>query len=184
MLAILSRGSAMVLIRGMGRPVVRSALVVLLLAGGGVAAGEEPPAHLGGFQALLFNSKTGAFSADVLADNRPLGNVPIGESASVSTFVIVDVHLVKDAPVPRNLRVRLVAIDSGAMPFSPKQPSARSRVILDQTSTVGPVNPDGVTHVGFWLAATGCRTILLKASLLGVRGATPISTVLPFACYE
>ena len=47
-----------------------------------------------------------------------------------------------------------------------------------------PVNADGITNVGFWLSATGCRSVTLKAFLVGVTAAKPITEVLPFACYE
>jgi hypothetical protein len=150
-----------------------------------LAGNADQPVSLRGFQALLFNSKTGVFSADVLLKGgSELGNVPIGAFASVSTFIIVKLQIAKNAPVPTTLRVRLVAIESGSMPFAAKRRQEPDRVILDQTASLGPVNNDGAAHVGFWLPNTGCRSIRLKASLIGVKAADPIMEVLPFACYE
>ena len=140
---------------------------------------------LAGFQALLFNSRTGTFSTDILGKNRlELGNVPIGEFASVSTFVTVKVNVGRGAPVPKTLRLRLVATESGSMPFAAAQTERRDRVILDQTAVLGPVNADGLTHTGFWLSNTGCHSIALKASLVGIPASRPITEVLPFVCYE
>jgi hypothetical protein len=156
-----------------------------LFAGIVLAGNAGPTVRLNGFQALLFNSKTGAFSTDALAKSgSELGNVPSGEFASVSTFIIVKVQTAKDAPVPKNLRVRLVAIESGSMPFAAKRKQQPDRVILDQTVSLGPVNDDGFAHVGFWLPNTGCRSITLTASLVGAKAGPPMTEILPFACYE
>ncbi len=92
--------------------------------------------------------------------------------------------LAKDAPIPDKARIRLLATESGSMPFAANRGKASSRVMLDSTSGLGPVSAEGTTHVGFWLAGTGCRSISLKASLIGVRDAAALTEVLPFACYE
>lgn len=159
------------------------AAVLLQLVLATVGATDPLPA-IAGIQAYLFSSRTGALSGDVLAGGGPeLGNVPSGALASVSTLVVVRVRVGPDTP--DRLRVRLVAVESGATPFAVSRPRTRDRVILDRTAPLGPIDPDGITHVGFWLQQTGCRTISLKASLLGARTtAPPVAEVLPFTCYE
>lgn len=166
----------------------RPAMVAILLF---LSAASDLVSYAGqgvtidGLQALLFNSKTGAFSGDILGKDPPdLGNVPAGEFASVSTLVIVRVRMGKDAPASKDVRVRLVATESGSLPFAAKGVSGRDRVILDQTAVLGPVNPEGVTHVAFWLARTGCRSVALNATILGVPGAKSIGKILAFTCYE
>jgi hypothetical protein len=150
-----------------------------------VPAAAEGTVRLGGFKAYLFSSKTGVMSADMLAKQAPqMGNVPSGEFASVSTFVTVRVDLDRLAPFPHGVQVRLLATESGAMPFSSSPAKGGDRIILNSVSTLGPANAEGMTYVGFWLANTGCRSIGLKAFLVGVKDALPISEVLPFACYE
>jgi hypothetical protein len=141
--------------------------------------------RLAGFQAYLFNSKTGQLSQDMLAKGASeLGNVLIGEFASVSTLVVVRVELGAQAPVPHKAQIRLVALESDSMPFAAKSRKTSDRTILDRTSNLGPVNDKGGTYVGFWLDNTGCHTITLKAFVVGVRDAAPLTGVLPFTCYE
>jgi hypothetical protein len=148
-------------------------------------AAAEATVRLGAFKAYLFSSKTGTLSDDMLAKGAPdLGNVPSGEFASVSTFITVRVDRDRLAPVPHGVRVRLVASESGALPFSATRRKVRDRIILDSIGTLGPPNAEGMTFVGFWLASTGCRSIHLKAILVGVKNAPPLSEVLPFTCYE
>ncbi len=156
---------------------------LLIVGGTGVAGYADQPVSLAGFHVFLFNNKTGGFSNDMLTRSASeFGNVPTGELASVSTLVIVKVKIAKQASVSQNLRVRLIAIESGSIPFAAKSTKRLDRVILDQRARLGPFNEDGITYVGFWLADTGCRSITLKASLIG----TPqsISELLPFTCYE
>ncbi|MES2057435.1 MAG: hypothetical protein V4564_15990 [Pseudomonadota bacterium] len=145
---------------------------------GAVHAGPAP--QIAGFQAFLFNSRTGALSPDVLAAGTPLGNVPAGDQASVSTLVVVRVDFGKDMPIPDAAQVRLVASEAG--PRTRGKPVAR--ILLDRTSKIGPVAADGTTHIGFWLADTGCRTITLKATLLNGKAGATRDSELPFACYE
>ncbi len=148
-------------------------------------AAAEGTVRPGAFKAYFFSSKTGVLSADMLAKGAPeMGNVPSGDYASVSTLIVVRVDIDHEAPVPQGLRIRLLAIESGAMPFSSRRAKARDRIILDSTSTLGPANADGSTYVGFWLPNTGCRSISLKAHLVGVKDAPVLSEVLPFTCYE
>lgn len=154
-----------------------------LCAGAGYAqTGPEPT--LEGFQAFLFNAKTGEFSADILKYPRPeLGNVPIGLFASESTLVTVKVRVGPSA-APKALRVHLVATESGTAKFAGKRTAKRNHVVLDRSEPLGPANSDGFTYVGFWLSGTGCREIRLKAQLTGRAGGAPISDVIPFTCYE
>lgn len=157
--------------------VAAAGLAALSLAGP-VHAGPAP--QVSGFQAFLFNSKTGTLSPDVLAANTALGNVPAGDYASVSTLVVVRIDIGKDMPVPDAAQLRLVASEAGAA----TRGKAAARIVLDRTAKLGPVGPDGATHIGFWLTGTGCRTITLKATLLTGKVSSASSTVLPFACYE
>lgn len=155
----------------------------LLFAQPAPSAAREPP-RIAGFQAFLFNSRSGALSGDVLAKNGPeLGNVPSGEYASVATLVVAKIEFGAQGSVPK-ARIRLVATESAALPFAASRGKPAVRAILDRTSELGPVNADGTTYVGFWLPETGCRSISLKASIVGVKDAVPLTGVLPFACYE
>lgn len=161
----------------------RVALALALLFS--IPAASQSSVRLAGFQTYLFNSKTGQLSQDILAKGAPeLGNVPIGEFASISTLVVVKVELGAQAPAPPKTQIRLVAVESGAMPFAAKDGKARDRTILDRTSNLGPINDKGTSYVGFWLDNTGCHTITLKAIVVGVRDAAPLTGVLPFTCYE
>ena len=167
----------------MHRKYTRAALALALLLP--ISGASQSAVHLAGFQAYLFNSKTGRLSQDMLAKGAPqMGNVIIGEFASVSTLVVVRVELGAQAPVPQKAQIRLVAVESGSMPFSANQGKRNDRTILDKTGILGPVNDKGASYVGFWLDNTGCHTITLKAFLVGVRDAAPLTGVLPFTCYE
>jgi hypothetical protein len=149
------------------------------------AAESQSRPRLAGFEAYLFNSKTGRLSQDMLANGAPeLGNVRSSEFASVSTLVVVRIELGAEAPVPEKMQIRLTAIEAGSTPFAGKNGKAGDRTLLDKTSTLGPVNEKGISYVGFWLDGTGCRTITLRASIVGAVDASPITRVLPFACYE
>ncbi len=164
------------------RAFLYSLAVALALA---MPAAAQGTVRLGAFKAYLFSSKTGSLSADMLAKGAPeLGNVPSGDYASVSTFIAVRVDIDHEAPVPQSLRVRLLATESGAMPFASGRTRARDRIILDSNGTLGPANADGSTYVGFWLANTGCRSIKLEAHLVGVKNAPTLAETLPFTCYE
>lgn len=145
----------------------------------------QDTARIAGFQALFFNSKSGTLSKDMLAEGAPeMGNVPSGEFASVSTFIVVEVELGEEAAIPKNARVRLVARESGLMPYAVKHKKESDRIILDRTSHLGPVNSEGKTYMGFWLASTGCKVVSLKASLIGMKGELSLTRELPFTCYE
>ena len=150
-----------------------------------VPVAAEGTLRIAAFKAYLFSSKTGVLSADMLAKGAPeMGNIPSGDFASVSTFITVKVDLDHQAPIPQGLQIRLLATESGAMPFSSRRAKASDRIILNSTSALGPANAEGSTYVGFWLPNTGCRSISLKAYLVGVKNAPPLSEVLPFTCYE
>lgn len=163
---------------------LRSALLMTLLCP--TAALCDSALKLAGFQAYLFNSRTGQLSKDVLATGAPeLGNVPAGPFGSVSTLVVVRVDFGPKAPLPANaLQIRLVAQETGSIRFAPASGKIRNRILLDKTSTVGPINDTGVGYVGFWLDQTGCRTVSLKAYLVTPRNVAPLTGVLPFTCYE
>lgn len=133
-------------------------------------------------QARLFNSKTGEFSGNVLAKGAPeLGNVPSGDLASVSTFIIVKISAGSKGSIPANARVHLTAAESANQPFGAK---SRKQLLLNEASKIGPADADGNTFVGFWLKQTGCRTITLTASLSGAGKTSAAKETLPFACYE
>ena len=102
----------------------------------------------------------------------------------MSALVVVRVALGAEAPVPDKMQIRLTAAETGSTPFAGKDGKARERMLLDKTSTLGPVNENGTSYIGFWLDNTGCRTITLRASIVGTADAPPITRVLPFTCYE
>jgi hypothetical protein len=145
----------------------------------------EGKVRIAEFKAYLFNSKTGSLSGDMLAKGAPeMGNIPSGDFASVSTFITVKVDFGATAAVPQRAQIVLLATESGAMPFASKRARSPDRVILNSTSMLGPPNAEGSTYVGFWLPSTGCRSITLKATLVGEKKAPSLSEVLPFTCYE
>jgi hypothetical protein len=161
----------------------RTAISFAILFATSAAAQSRP--RLAGFEAYLFNSKTGRLSQDMLAKGAPeLGNVRSSEFASVSTLVVVRIEFGAEAPVPAKMQIRLTATETGSTPFAGKNEKAGNRSLLDKTSAMGPVNEKGTSYVGFWLDNTGCRTITLRASIVGAVDARPITRVLPFACYE
>jgi hypothetical protein len=151
-----------------------------------IAAFAQETPRISGFRVNLFNSKTGSFSRDMLSDGAPeMGNVPSGEFASVSVFVAVKIELGKQSSTPKKMQVRLIATESGSMPFAAKRVKAVDRIILDSTSMLGPVDADGNTYVGFWLPKAGCHSISIKASLgVSTKNLSSKTVVLPFACYE
>lgn len=155
----------------------RSKLAVILLAvvTMPMTARADTPAQIAGFQAFLFNSGKGTFSPDIIKNGIALGNVVASDYDSVSTFVVVDVDSGSAAPLPDTARLRLTATEAGK-----KGP----HVLLDSTQQPKPSGNPGVTHVGFWLADTGCTVITLRATLTaGGRTATK-TTTLDFHCYE
>ncbi len=164
------------------RDCVRALGIALLFS---MAAAAQPALRVKGFQAYLFNSKTGQLSQDMLAKGAPeLANVPFGKFAATSVLVVVQVELEPQTPVPEKAQIRLVAVESGSEPFAPKSKDTRDLTILDKTSTLGPLSDKGSGYVGFWLDHTGCHAITLKASVAGVREAAPVTTMLRFTCYE
>lgn len=133
-------------------------------------------------QARLFNSKTGTLSGNVLAKGASeLGNVPSGDLASVSTFILVKISFGPKGSIPANAQVRLIAAESAVQPFGSK---SGNQLLLNGTSKLGPADTDGNTFVGFWLNRTGCKSITLTASLTGAGKVSSAKEILPFACYE
>lgn len=151
------------------------AALVLAMSLSGVSAAAAGHSGAVGFEAFLFNSRTGGFSKDVLAADTSLGNVPAGEFASVSTFVVVQVAFGSNVPIPRNGTVHLIAAE--------RSKTAR-QIILNRTVRLGPAGAGGVTNVGFWLEATGCNVIALHATVTGGKAPMTGDASLAFACYE
>lgn len=163
----------------------RSVLAPLLFAAALVAlplhaAPANPPdLAISAIQAHLLFTKTGQLSPDVLtASAAPLSNVIAGENASTSTLVKVRLTLADAKRLPQQATVRLVATERG---------KRGARVVLDQSSRVGPFSADGVSYVGFWLANTGCASISLRASVTAARQSAQsaaMTTMIPFSCNE
>ncbi len=145
-----------------------------------VSAQEQ--AVIAEIQARLFNSKTGTFSGNVLAKGAlELGNVPSGDLASVSTFILIKVSFGPKGSIPRNAQVKLTATESAVQPFGSK---SGKQILLNGASKLGPADADGNTFVGFWLNRTGCKSITLTALLTGAGKVSSTKEILPFACYE
>ncbi len=116
-----------------------------------------------------------------------LNNVITGDNASTSTLVKVKLALADVKRLPQQVTVRLVATERG---------KRGARVVLDQSSRVGPFSADGVSYVGFWLANTGCASISLRATVTvakqtaahaqAARSApsAAMTSVIPFSCNE
>ena len=155
-------------------------LTSFLLSTNGFSQPELPSLVL---HAYLFYNKTGQLSKDILAKDGPaLGNTV---TDSTSTFVVVEVKPQNGQSMPSNTQIRLMATEGGnsAMVSDTKRPPHPNKIILDKVSRIGPSSDTGVTHVGFWLADTGCASVTLKASIVGAKTA-PQTAVLGFACYE
>ncbi len=160
------------------------ALLVLALPVHGRAANAAnaviaPDLTVTAIQAHLLLTKTGQLSPDVLGPSAPsLGNVIAGDNASTSTLVKVKVSLADPKRLPQQATLRLVATEQG---------KRGARVVLDQSSRVGPFSADGVSYVGFWLPNTGCTSISLRASVAAAKQAAQsaaLTAVIPFACNE
>ena len=166
-------------------------LVVIAVTGVGSPAAAQtstqtvPPSRLKpalSLQAKLFFSKSASFSADVLAPNGPeLVNVVARDDPSGATLVLVAVALPGGLSLPADSHVRLVALAAG----KGRTPATR---LLDSTVRLGVVGTGGTTHLGFWLPATGCRPVQLRATLTAARqsgaGSVSIQSLIPFACGE
>jgi hypothetical protein len=132
--------------------------------------------------AQLFNARTGQLSTDVLRNADAWGNTPAGPFGATSTLITVRVDVGANQPVPVGARVGLVATDVRRVGRK-----LIRRTLASSSAVIGPAAPDGKTHVGFWLAETGCRTITLSITLSAANGTTPLATgsgELPFACNE
>ncbi|MBK9440981.1 MAG: hypothetical protein IPN53_06520 [Comamonadaceae bacterium] len=143
------------------------------------AAALAAPARLS-LQAKLFFSKSASLSADVLAPGGPeLLNVVALDDPSTATLVLVAVALPRGLSLPSDSRVRLVALESA-------KGRAPAKRLLDSTIPLGVVGTGGITHLGFWLPATGCRQVQLRATLTVARqaGAQSAQSLIPFACGE
>ena len=149
--------------------------LVLAMSPSAISAAAAGQSQAVSFKAFLFNSRTGGFSKDVLATDASLGNVPAGEFASVSTFVVVQVTFGSNVPIPRNGTVQLVATERS---------KATRHIILNRSVKLGPAGAGGITNVGFWLEATGCDVIALHATVTGGKAPMAGDASLPFACYE
>lgn len=150
-------------------------LVAITTATAPMTAKAAETARIAGFQAFLFNSGTGAFSPDVIKNQIALGNIVASEYDSVSTFVVVDIDSGSDAPLPDTARLRLTATEAG---------EKGAHVVLDSTQQPKTTGNPGVTHIGFWLADTGCAVVALRATLTANGKATAKTTTLDFHCYE
>lgn len=138
-------------------------------------AHADTSAQIAGFQAFLFNSGNGTFSPDVIKNKIALGNVVASDYDSVSTFVVVDVDSGSAVPLPDTARLRLVATEAA---------KKGTRVLLDSTQRPKVTGNPGITHIGFWLADTGCAVITLRATLTANGKVTAKTTTLDFHCYE
>ncbi len=131
-------------------------------------------------QAKLFFSKSASFSPDVLTPGGPeLVNVVARDDPSSATLVVVAVSLPRGLSLPADSRVRLVALAAG----KGRMPAKR---LVDSTVPLGVVSTGGVTHIGFWLPATGCQPVQLRATLTVARqgGTVLAQSLIPFACGE
>jgi hypothetical protein len=138
-------------------------------------AATSPDLAVTGIQAHLLLTKTGQLSPDVLGTAAALNNVVAGENASTSTLVKVKLSLADPKRLPQQATVRLVATERG---------KRGARVVLDQSSRVGPFSAEGVSYVGFWLANTGCASISLRATVTAAKQSSALSSVIPFTCNE
>jgi len=146
-----------------------------------MAAAQTSP-RIGIASAQFFNARTGQLSADVLNTAEAWGNTPAGPFASTSTFVTVRVDFGANQPVPVGARAALTATDVRRVGRKLVR-----RTLSSSSAQIGPAASDGSTHIGFWLADTGCRPITLNLVLTAANGTTVLATgrgELPFACYE
>jgi hypothetical protein len=156
-----------------------------MLSAAAAPAQAAASARIDAIEARIFNNKTGAMSEDVLAgDGSAFGNAPIGDLKASAALIVVRVHFDGTEAGDKPLKLRLVATESRAMPFAATRTKLAAKRILDSTSIVGSPGIKRDVHVGFWLPDVGCRTVMLKATILGAEVVTSRDEVLPFTCYE
>ena len=102
-----------------------------------------------------------------------------GDDASTSAFVTVLVALAPGVVLPSDSRVRLQV-------RAAQYRDLAAITLLDRTEALGSVDRGGNTHIGFWLAKTGCRPLALKATLSVARQPITHATQseLAFRCGE
>lgn len=131
-------------------------------------------------QAKLFQSKSGTFTADVLAAGAPeLVNVVARDDPSTSSLVVVAVALADGKVLPADSSVRLVARERASH-------GGRARTVVDKTVPLGSVSKGGTAHLGFWLSDVGCRAVELKVTMTVARQPVSLSaaSIIPFICNE
>ena len=142
---------------------------------GGVKKSDKPaPLKVNRISAHLLYARSGEFSENILgADRLALGNVVIGEQASQSTFVKVEIGLTNTAPRSVRADVQFIAREVGTQ-----------KVIVNKTVTASYFNRDKNTYLGFFLHDTGCDAIELIVSFPEFPQLAAVTEHLDFACYE
>ena len=146
------------------------------------ASSQSAPRSLK-LHAYLFHSATGQLSKDVLAAGGFDKDLDLTDAKAV--LVVVEVRYDPHTSFAEKEQVQLVAVETGNGPLAvdPGVPHHPDRMILNKVSHIGPTEGKGAGYVGFWLEVSGCRTVRLKASLVGMKAA-PVTELLGFACGE
>lgn len=150
------------------------------------AQGQPPPFKITALKAMLFYDNTGAFSADVAAEDDGVFFVPsilwnttipggIRPGSTSSTLVTVEVTgETQYQPLPR--KIVLTAR------YIPLNRTRRETVIIRTTSIY--VGEGGKFVAGFWLDETGCNPVRLSARIVGQRGPSRLKKIIKFGCGE
>jgi hypothetical protein len=153
-------------------------LLAAFLAGtlssvGAHAAEPKTEDRVAAVEARLFFAYTGTFS-EPIHEGTTLWNVVIGEAGvsepSNATFVVVHIQG-KPKTYAKGKTVELKIVSEG-------QKKSTTR----QVSRLGLFDSEGKQTIGFWLPSTGCRSLVLAASLAGTSNS--VEKVIPFKCGE
>lgn len=176
------RSMCMSVARGIGG-LVLTATVACLSSAQGEQTSRSPEAAevpaIGAVHAHLFQNKTAAWSADVLAPGYAGSwNSIAGPTSANATLVVVEVtgppggtftgHFGPDT----RYGVRVVAREG------------TKKTVLDRTQTVPILNERGKVSVAFLFYQSGCTPVRLTVSIVGAHAPKPVQKSLSFACGE
>lgn len=115
-------------------------------------------------QAKLFYENTGQFSPDLFTNYVNLFNTPMGEEASGSMLVTVEVKAGSKDWYPSGRKVQLTAR------YRIADFNGRSRPAFFSKTIDINIGSDQKFFAGFWLYETGCHPVTLTARILGQKG--------------
>lgn len=142
---------------------------------------QQPAQRSLKLHAYLFHGATGELSKDVLTETGFDKDVDFSDVRAV--LVTVEVRAGTRTGFVGREQVQFAAVESGNGPLAVDLgvPHRPDRMILNQTRGIGPTGGKDVGYVGFWLEVSGCRSVKLKASIVGAKSAA-VTEVLGLTC--